>query len=288
MPAQEFQIWRDQVLRSFFALFPQRLDTIVRPVDGKSWRTVSRFYSLSDEDIQDSISRSTKLLRAVIPGDSTRFAVLTIAAGTELYDAAGLTRVKRALEAIGVTRTSLYKASGSDDWQIFIWWSEWVQVSELEKLLGEWLDQAGLSGPNSLFVYPGAKPLPLPLQIGFAWLDGQAAISTSREVLSLEQAVESFLGDMATNANDWKVVSQYLKSKAETILDILPMQEVQLEQSDEILVVEAIVQAPKDLFHDKEGDGESVAVPEEEVAAGESMQQLSLFSIEALERGPPA
>ena len=95
--------------------------------------------------------------------------------------------------------------------------------------------QAGLSGPNSLFVFPGAKPLPLPLQIGFAWLDDQAAIATSREVLSLEQAVESFLGDMATNANDWKVVSQYLKNKAETILEILPMQEVQLDQSDEIL-----------------------------------------------------
>jgi hypothetical protein len=286
MPAQEFQLWREQVLRSFFALFPQRLDTIVRPIDGKNWRTVSRFYSLSDEDIQESISRSTKLLRAVIPGDRTRFAVLTIAAGSELYDAAGLTRVKQALESIGVTRTSLYKASGSDDWQIFIWWSEWVKASELEMLLAEWLDQVRLSGANSLFVFPGAKPLPLPLQVGFAWLDDQAAIATSREVLSLEQAVESLLGDMANNSNDWEVVSQYLKNPTETILDILPMQEVQLEQSDELVVVEAVVDAPEHLFDEKGTDRESVVIPEE-IAACESMQQLSLFSVEASERGPP-
>jgi hypothetical protein len=221
-----------------------------------------------------------------MPGDRTRFTVLTIAAGSELYDSDGLTRLKQALKRIGVTRTCLYKASGSDDWQIFIWWSEWVNVRELEKLFSNWLNEARLSDQDSLFVFPGSKPLPLPLQVGFAWLDDQAAIATSREVLSLEQAIESFLGDMANNANHWEIVSEHLKNPSEAVLDRVPIQQERLDQPDDIIVAEPLAQAPVDFVDDKVSDRESVAIPEE-VAACESAQQLSLFSVEPLERGPP-
>jgi hypothetical protein len=213
--AQEFHIWREQVHSTFCALFPNRLDSIVRTLDGTGWRTVSRFYSLSDEDIQESVSRSAKALRAVMSGVSTRFSVLTIAAGSELYSLAGLARIREALERIGIVKTSFYKASGSDDWQIYIWWTESVKAKELEKLFSEWLVEIGLSAGHSLFVFPGPKPLPLPLQPGFAWLDERGAIKVGREELSLEQAVEAFLNDMVTGANRWEVVSHQIKHLTE-------------------------------------------------------------------------
>jgi len=213
--AQEFHIWREQVFCTFCALFPDRLDSIVRPVDGAGWRPVSRFYSLSDEDIQECISRSAKSLRAVMSGPRTRFTVLTIAAGSELYDLAGLARIKEALERIGVVKTKLYKASGSDDWQIFFWWTEWVKSREVEKLFSEWLVEIGFIGAHSLFVFPGTKPLPLPLQPGFAWLDARANVATPRDELSLEQAMEAFLNDVGNGTNDWQVVSGHIKNRTE-------------------------------------------------------------------------
>jgi hypothetical protein len=175
-----------------------------------------------------------------MPGARTRFTVLTVAAGSELYDLAGLARIKAALKCIGIARTSLYKASGSDDWQIFIWWSESVKVGELEKLFADWLRAIGFSAANSLFVFPGSRALPLPLQPGFAWLDDRAVAKILRETLSLEQAVESFLNDMANGANDWETVSDLITNPTEANQDGLPVEPDLLDRSDQMFAIEVI------------------------------------------------
>jgi hypothetical protein len=346
------------MLSGFYALFPERLDTIVRPIGGTTWRVASRFYSLSDEDIQECISRSGKLLRGAMPGDRCRFTVLTIAAGSELQNAAAVTRIREALAQIGIKKTRLCRASGSDDWQIFIWWSEWIDTNELQQKFVDWMAQVHL---DPLFVFPGTRPLPLPLQSGFAWLDDQAALVTVREDLSLDQALELFFKDMSGGVNDWTIVSERIAALSKTlprrqdelaqvadqvvespspehqetaaessnsaaneesvdeILDFAPptgedqkiisdiepscntdistqdllvsvnIETSQPELSEPIEYVVAFKSdpiVPKAFIDPKGTDRESVVVPEE-IAACESMQQLSLFPLEPLERGPP-
>jgi len=186
--------------------------------------------------------------------------------------------------------------------------------------------QSDLFAHNSLFTFPGTKPLPLPLQPGFAWLDEQAATVTERGALSLDQALEMFLENIENGPNDWAIVSEQIQRMADHTLQLVPIrqnprapvndaeeQKQRVEAipegtdvpADPIEVVVATAHhepiaaieppsvflateqlAPKDFIDDKESDGESIAVPEE-VDACESMQQLSLFSIEALQRGPP-
>jgi len=221
VPFQESQTWREQMLKCFCDLFPHRLDTIVRPIDSTGWRSTSRFYSLSDEDIEESVLGNTKLLRAVMPGSHTKFSVISIAAGSDVFSQAGLTAINAALRSIGIVRSSLYRASGSDDWQIFIWWSGLVKVRDLEDLFTNWLEETGLFSPESTSIFPGLRPLPLPLQSGFAWLDEKGEIEVSRESLSLEHAIESFLDDMANDANHWAVVSEQIKNPAEFSLETL-------------------------------------------------------------------
>jgi hypothetical protein len=202
------------------------------------WRSSSRFYTLSDEELAESIARSSKVLRAVFPGEQCRFAVLTFASGGEFFNLAKLTEVKEALQRLGINKTVLYRASGSDDWQLFIWFTDWINTSEIRSAFSRWLSRAGLAYSQSLILYPGSEqPLPLPLQSGFAWLDDQGSPALKREDLTREKAIELFLDDMADNGNPWEAVSRKFSNP---FLRALPKQESSTElegspQGDQVL-----------------------------------------------------
>jgi hypothetical protein len=64
-----------------------------------------------------------------------------------------------------------------------------------------------------------------------------------REALTLPQAVETFLDDMANSANHWQVISEAMKSPLEFIMDAPPIETGQDEQPDRILADEAVIEA---------------------------------------------
>jgi hypothetical protein len=289
------------MINSFCALFPYRLDSMVRYLDGQAWRSTSRFYLLSDEDIQESISRRSKLLRAVMPGDRCRFTAITLPYTDQPNLQKILDQLKQALQTIGVSRVSVYRASGSEDWQIFIGWSQEIDSSELASVMGNWLKNSDLADLESISFFPGTNALVLPLQPGFAWLDECGHPVNSRKDLSIDQALELFLRDLDAASNDWFCVSNQIieaKNKADardnstaTIeCEVLPVCEPNHEASSVETYFEVAFKSDRRLLLDftaEHGtDREVVAVPGEADACS-NMHQLSLFSTHTFERGPP-
>jgi hypothetical protein len=272
------------------------MDTKVRSAQGTSWRTASRFHSLTDEEIASAIERSSKLFRAVPADDYTGFSVITLD-GKSGLDALveHASRIARSLEKIGVHRSSLYKESGSENWQIFVFWDSLVSVSELNDLFGNWLATV-CSDIDSLSVFPGGDSLVLPLQPGFAWLNGKGASLVTREELSLGLALERFISDMDDAINQWSAVRESLRtidvnaSSADIAVEppVVPNSAISPCESNAESDLEELdsTQSNPKTFTDQGTNRESIVAPEE-VAACSNMQQLSLFPTTNFERGPP-
>lgn len=282
----------------FCALFPNRLDTKVRSTEGVSWRMASRFHSLTDEEISSSIERTSKLYRAVPADDFTRFTVITLQNKTGAApNLEAISRLIKALEAIGVLRSSIYKESGSENWQVFVFWNRPISVTELSAAFENWLANLSVDITDCLSIFPGNEHLTLPLQPGFAWLNENGTIVATRGELTLDLALERFLSDMEEKSNDWSSVQCLLVTQEpqRTISDLTHnVQTFSDDNRNGELIFQNCAdeygepkESPEQPFADKPETNREVFVPPEEVAACENMQQLSLFPITAVERGPP-
>ena len=94
------------------------------------------------------------------------------------------------------------------------------QSSEVRQTLKRWLEALGyeITG-GQLEVFPSGNALRLPLQPGFAWLDQKVILIWTREELTTEQALASFLSDLESNACNWaearsRIESQIIASRA--------------------------------------------------------------------------
>lgn len=68
----------------------------------------------------------------------------------------------------------------------------------------KWLYGQGYEIRNgTLEVFPSGMGLRLPLQLGFAWLDDSGNIIQTREELSKDEALASFLSDLEENKRNW-------------------------------------------------------------------------------------
>ena len=188
----------------FLRLFENRFASSIKRMNSNDWRETSRYHYLADHDILSAITGTSDVYRACLPDNETHFAVILLEEGSYYQSAEGLEKLRDCLSCIGIVNTKLYKAGDSDQLQLYAFLDRPIESSVISKLISGWLRRNGIiPGTVGLNLFPGNKPLPLPLQPGFAWLNDRGQVIANRDEITPDAALALFFADIqrcATNA----------------------------------------------------------------------------------------
>jgi hypothetical protein len=189
-------------------LFSLRLSSSFKRAGGDTWRQMSHFHYLSDEEVAASIADGAQHLRACVLDDTTSIAVISIPATSIYANADQATRLIDMLMQHSLAPKA-YRAAGSDDIHIYLSFTEKVNSDVLNTVLTDLLDHSGFElGPTSLVIHPSTTALVLPLQNGFAWLNEQMQVKLCRDDITLDSALALFLSDLSRSAVSFEHVAQ--------------------------------------------------------------------------------
>ncbi len=207
----------DDPRQVFLSLYPNRRKSILK-WPGRDWVTVSGHGYLSDATVLSAISLNEKTFWGCRWGEQTRFVVLDVDSESQYHNQIGLARLKHLLSSVGLLKSVLYQSSASGGWHIYVFFSESVDRLIVESVLKPWLIAEGIEvRKGQLELFPSNNGLRLPLQRGFAWLEDTGKIKFTREELSTDQAIASFLKDLDENPNDWNYFESCVKLRLEAL-----------------------------------------------------------------------
>lgn len=188
------------LFNQFLKLFPMRLNSLIKRLDSSAWRVMSQFHYLTDDEIRRSIVDQSSYIRACSFDVQTSFAVILLPAASRYNNAEQFQRLKKALTGFGLEPRP-YKAAGSDDIHIYLFFDQPYETAEISRTLSSLLMHAGFeNSPETLVVDLINQQLTLPLQPGFAWLNDQLQVRVSRDEISFESALPMFLSDVSRYA----------------------------------------------------------------------------------------
>ncbi len=269
----------EPLLTQLLRLFPSRSDTRFRRLGSSTWRQMSRFHYLTDEEIAASIDKDSAYVRAAALDDMTRFLVMTIPAGSRYSDSEQFSRLLACLRASKLHPKS-YRAADSEDIQVFLPFSEATDTASAARVLSsELLKENFEIAPHSLIIHSTSEPFTLPLQAKFAWLNDDLSVKVLRDDIGLDAAIALFLADLSRAAVSPAVLidrpapaNQFLAAS------------VDKASSQSEVVVEAINHPI--VFEESDSDFRAPMV--EEVSELETQQelgaQLQLFSVPAIQQ----
>jgi hypothetical protein len=189
-------------------LFPFRLSSLFKRAGSDTWRQMSHFHYLSDDEITASVADGAQHLRACLIDDTTNVAVISIPATSIYSDSDQATRLIDMLTQHKLAPKA-YRASGSEDIHIYLSFTEKVNSDVVNKLLTNLLDHSGFEiGVTTLIIHPSETALVLPLQKGFAWLNEQLQVKLCRDDITLDSALSLFLSDLSRSAVNFEQVAQ--------------------------------------------------------------------------------
>jgi len=202
-------------------LFPLRLSSLFKRADSDTWRQMSHFYYLSDDEITASVADGAQHLRACMIDDTTNVAVISIPATSIYSDSDQATRLIDMLTQHKLAPKP-YRASGSEDIHIYLSFTEKVNSDVVNKLLSNLLDHFGFEiGLTTLIIHPSETALVLPLQKGFAWLNEQLQVKLCRDDITLDSALSLFLSDLSRSAVNFEQVAQSAEAIAQAETDCM-------------------------------------------------------------------
>jgi hypothetical protein len=206
------------VADKFYSLYPNRLKGIVRPPGWKNWKVVSKHWYIPDQSILSAVAGKEADFFGLRWGEQTRFAVLDIDSRTsQYYNGAKLAELLARLAEVGL-KANIYQSSASRGWHLYLPFDQPEQSDEVERTLKRWLKALGYQIINGqLEVFPSGNGLRLPLQPGFAWLDQQSNLVRTREELSTDEALASFLMDLEAKARNWAEAKKLIESQISAI-----------------------------------------------------------------------
>lgn len=185
--------------QAFLELFSLRLNSSIKSIDSSTWRPLSQFHYLTDQEILDVLDANSRRLRSFSFDNKSRFAVIVLPAESPYASAAGYAEFKELFSKAEIP-ISAYKAAGSDDIHLYIFFDEAIDSKLIIEHLLTLLNQAGLTpSPKTFSVYPADGQLSFPLQNGFAWLNNSLQVFRQREDLTTQQAIDLFLAHIAQN-----------------------------------------------------------------------------------------
>jgi hypothetical protein len=188
-------------IASFLNLFSQRAASAIRRLPAGSWRSVSKFHYVSDEEILAAISESCVSLRALTLDQKTSFLAIEIAAASRYNDPNVLQDLLSALRSISL-EPRIYRASGGASVHIYLMLTERVILSDAVKALNQLFSailpdfstaDIEIIGPEGLLL--------IPLQTGFTWLTDKLLVKTSRDELTFDSAITLFVSDLQKAAS---------------------------------------------------------------------------------------
>ena len=187
------------------------------PVGCRNWTTISKQFPLPDETILAAIDGKKSEIYGLKFGDETRFAVLDIDKNSQYRNALELGNLQTKLAAVGLIAKP-YRSSESGGWHLYIFFEEWANRDQVQRCLSDWLRAHGYEIRNGVLeVNPSGMGLRLPLQPGFAWLDNEGNLIRTREELTRNEAIASFVLDLEKNKRNWSEAKNRIESELEAI-----------------------------------------------------------------------
>lgn len=219
------------LIKQFIELYPNRGGSLVKHETG-TWREVSRFYDLPDDEIVRAISSAQTLVRAANWDTRTKFTVLNINAESNYHNQLTLWQLQNSLAQKGVHKIRIYQSSESGGWHVYIFWNDWVSSTRSAAVISAVLMSAGFQiEPEVLEVFPSKKALRLPLQTGFSWLNESGRVIMRRSEISLEGALALYLDEAVKFANE----ASWLDSDhANEVSRLFQQQQEQQEQQQKL------------------------------------------------------
>lgn len=193
------------------------MQAILCPVGYRNWTTISKHFPLPDETILAAIDGKKSEIYGLKFGDETRFAVLDIDKNSQYRNALELENLQAKLAAVGLIAKP-YRSSESGGWHLYIFFEEWANRDQVQHCLSDWLRAHGYEIRNGVLeVNPSGMGLRLPLQPGFAWLDNEGNLIRTREELTKDEAIASFVFDLEENKRNWSEAKNRIESELEAI-----------------------------------------------------------------------
>lgn len=204
----------DDPRQIFLSLYPNRARSILK-WPARDWVTVGR---LSDETLLSALSLNEKTFWGCRWGKVSRFIVLDVDKKSQYHNQMGLARLKHLLASVALSKPVLYQSSDSGGWHIYVFFTEPIDRFVTENLLKQWLFAEGIEiRKGQLELFPSNNGLRLPLQRGFAWLEDTGKTKFTREQLSTDQAIATFLKDLDENCHDWNAFEACVKQRLDAL-----------------------------------------------------------------------
>lgn len=216
------------LLDSYFSLFSLRTGSAVRRFDSTVWRPMSQFHYLTDDELLASLSDKAATFRACPRDDRSKFAVIEVPKHSSCSSPHVMAGILDALQN-ACLRPCLYKAAGSNDIHLYIYFADEVDSRLADRALSNLLTQSGYSSQAfGVRLIPFNQPLALPLQKGFQWLTEDLRPKVARDEICLASAIALFVADFHKNAVDpTKLIDQYGRDQSGEALpepEVLPQQ----------------------------------------------------------------
>ncbi len=205
------------VAERFFALYPNRVQAILCPRGCRDWTTISKHWPMTDETVLAAVAGSESSIYGLRWAERTRFAVLDIDKNSKYRSDLELAKLQERLAAVGLT-AKIYRSSDSSGWHLYLFLDDWADSGEVNEHLSTWLRLQGYEIRGGVLeVFPSGMGLRLPLQPGFAWLDEKGSLIQTREELTTDEALASFLCDLEKNKRNWSEAKNRIKTELEVI-----------------------------------------------------------------------
>lgn len=187
-------------LTQLLRLFPSRGNSLIRRVGSPTWRQMSQFHYLTDEEIAASIEKDAVYLRATAPDDMTKFLVITVPATSRYIDREQFVKLIAFLRALQLN-PKIYRAADSEDIQVFLPFTEATNTAAVVRVLSrELTNQSFEIAAHSLVIHSLYEPFALPLQAKFAWLNDDLSVKVNKDDIAVDAAIALFIADMGRAA----------------------------------------------------------------------------------------
>ncbi len=173
---------------------------MIRNAESGSWRRMSQFHLLTDDEIVAALNDNSNVIRAVSFDPTTKYAAIELPNHSPYLEIASFRKLVELLHSLGL-KPRIYTASGSKDVQLFLFFTQAYKSAIVQESLAKVLSWNGfLLRADKLVVYPSDVALPLPLQRGFVWLNEDLQPIVSRTEIALDSALALFCSEASRYA----------------------------------------------------------------------------------------
>jgi len=156
---------------------------------------MSQYYSLTDEEIEDSLQNKPSFIRTCPLGNRSKFSLIGVPAASIYSNPERISVIIDLLRNVGLSPV-LYGSASCDEIQIYLFFDKELNTKRIADALKSLLTRCGLKLEENLIVYDEDSTVVFPLQQGFSWLNDSLQTKVCRDQISFESALAMFCTDM--------------------------------------------------------------------------------------------